>query len=103
MMELKLGGNIILIGFKLDKQEMILVKKIVGNYAKKIRNFGDYNQLKIELKIHKKNKTQEYEAKVSLDVNGKILSAEDRDFNPFSLIDSVLKKVLHEIQHKTEK
>jgi len=103
MMELKLGGGIILTGFKLYKQEMILVKKIVGNYAKKIRNFADYNQLKIELRTHKKNKKEVYEAKVSLDVNGEILSAEDRDFNPFSLIDNVLKKVLQEVRHKSEK
>jgi ribosome-associated translation inhibitor RaiA len=103
MMELALGGNIVLVGFRLDGQEMILVKKIVGNYAKKIRNFAEYNQMKVELRTHKKSKQEEYEAKVDLDVDGKMITSEDRGVNPYSLIDSVLKKVLHEVQHQTTK
>ena len=48
--ELKLGGNIVLVGFSLEPAEMIVVKKIIGNYAKKIGEKIDYKEIKISLK-----------------------------------------------------
>ena len=59
MVERELGGNIVLVNFNLEEQEMIIVKKIVGNYAKKIRNYQDYQEIKLELKTHKKGKGEE--------------------------------------------
>ena len=39
MEEQELGGNIALVGFNLDKGEMIVIKKMIGKYAEKIRHF----------------------------------------------------------------
>ena len=99
-MKLELGGNINLQGFRLDSQELVIAKKLIGKYAKRIRNYAEYSEIRIELKTRKKNVKREYEAKVLVDVNGQIFTSEGRELNLFSLIDGVLKKVLHEIKHK---
>lgn len=103
MAETTLGGNIVLSGFDLDDQEMIVVKKLVGNYAKKIKNFHDYEELKLEMKVHDKGKTKKFEIKAFLLFNGNRATSETVGFNPFVLIDEVLGKVLREVQHKVKK
>ena len=48
---LELGGNIELTGFReLDPGSMIVVKKIIGNYARKFSNKVELLKLKITLK-----------------------------------------------------
>lgn len=102
-METELGGNIILSNFELDGQEMVVAKKLVGNYASKIKNFHDYEQLKLEMKSSNKGKTKKYEIKGLLIFNGNRLSSEATGFNPFVLLDEVLGKLLKEIEHKIGK
>ena len=53
--EEKLGGNIVLSGFQLEPIEMIVVKKIVGTYTKKISEKTDYQELKVGLKQSRKD------------------------------------------------
>ena len=102
-MEQELGGNIILDGFELDNQEMIIVKKIVGNYAKKIRNFSDYEELKLTMKSHLKAKNKHFELKVLAIFNGERAVAEGTGRNPFTIIDDAMKKILQEIESRTGK
>ena len=103
MADLELGGNIVLSNFEMDSQEMVVIKKIVGNYAKKIKNFQDYQELKLEMKSSSKGKNKKFE------INGLLVFAGDRasskavGFNPYMLINEVLDKLLKEAEHKTKK
>lgn len=103
MAEQELGGNIVLSNFEMDGSEMIVIKKIVGNYAKKIKNLHDYEQLKLEMKSSDKGKTKKFEIKALLLYAGNRAASEATGYNPFVLIDEVLGKILKEIEHKIKK
>lgn len=103
MADQELGGNIKLVNFNLAPQEMVVVKKIIGNYASKIRNFHDYEEFKVELRVHKKSKTEKFEIKSDLMFNGELATAEKQGYNLFVLLDEVLAKILHEVEHKVKK
>ncbi len=103
MVNQELGGNIVLSNFDLDEQEIIIAKKLIGNYAEKIRNFGDYEELKIEMKTHLKGKNKHFEIKALLLYNGNRASAEANNTNPFVAISEILEKILKEIEHKIKK
>ncbi|MEK6974597.1 MAG: hypothetical protein AABW41_05170 [Nanoarchaeota archaeon] len=48
---IQLGGNITLDGFELEPSSLVIVKKIVGNYAKNIyTNITSFENLNIRLK-----------------------------------------------------
>ena len=98
----ELGGNIILSNFELDNQEMIVVNKLVGNYAEKIRHFQEYQQLKLEMKTHLKAKNRHFEINALLSYNGKTASSEAQGTNPFVLISQIMEKILNEVQHRTK-
>ena len=103
MAEQTLGGNITLVDFNLDNQEMIILKKIIGNYAKKIRNITDYSELKIVMKTHKKTKAIKYEIKAKLAAGTSEANAETEGYNPFVAINEALRKIEGEIGHKIRK
>lgn len=102
-MERELGGNIRLIGFELDESELIVAKKMVGNYATKIRHIRPYEEIRVELKIHEKQNKQDFEIKVHVLFDGFDVVSEYRDENPYNAIDKVMKKVLEETEHKVGK
>ncbi len=85
-----LGGNIELSGFReLDGGSMIVLKKIIGNYARK---FSDsHNSEKLSLQISRNEDT--YTLSGSVIVSGNSISAEHSDKNVFVLVDIVLKKL----------
>ncbi|MFH1182069.1 MAG: hypothetical protein V1702_03875 [Candidatus Woesearchaeota archaeon] len=95
-----LGGNIQLTGFSdLDKSSMIILKKIVGNYA---RRFSEICQkcddLHLTMKpVHEREKSEKYEIHVLLTAKGQNYAAEVIDRNLFFALDSCLKKVENEI------
>lgn len=103
MVDQELGGNIVLSGFDMDDQEMVVLKKIVGNYAKKIKNFHNYEQLKLEIKVHAKGKTKRFEVKALLLYGENRATSETEGFNAFVLITEALEKILNEVQHKVKK
>ena len=102
-MDYELGGKIVLAGFDFDGSEMVVVKKLVGNYAKKIGNFVEYDEIKLELKSHKKGKAKQFQIKTLIVFNGKTVNSEATGFNLYVLIDETLKKALHEIEHIVRK
>ena len=55
------------------------------------------------MRIHQKQEKKELELKVLLNFDGKRANAEDRGENPFVLIDSAMKRILAEIEHKIKK
>ncbi|MDO8556439.1 MAG: hypothetical protein Q7R96_04685 [Nanoarchaeota archaeon] len=98
MMTLELGGNISLSGFsELEPATLIVVKKMVGNYTKKIAERSqDFQSIHIDMKkVHEKN--HEVHVKVNAD---KVYNSEVVDFNLFFALDKALSKVMHEMGNR---
>lgn len=92
---LEFGGNIVLCGFSdIDKATMVIVKKIVGNYAKKFsESLTGFEKVKVTVKtVHKREKSEKYEVHVNLMVNGETKASEVIDMNLFFALDTALKK-----------
>ncbi len=100
MIREELGGNIVLSNFELDIPEIIIVKKLVGKYAEKIREFIEFQELKLELKEHKKQDKKTYEIKAHIMIDGKGYFSETQGLNVFVCIDESLKKIIEEIKNK---
>ncbi len=97
---LELGGNIELTGFReLDGGSMIILKKIVGNYAKKFSELAkNFEKLHLTMKaIHEREKSEKYELHAKVIDNGKLYNAEAVDRNLFVAVDSILKKIEKEM------
>lgn len=95
---LELGGSIQLSGFSsVDKASMIILKKIVGNYAKKFSERSEnFESLGLTAKpIHQNQDSapNKYELHAKLVDNGKVYASEVTDNNVFVAVDSALKKV----------
>ena len=91
---IELGGNIKLDGFHdANPSTMIVVKKIIGNYAKKIQEeTGDFQELLLHLK-------ENTEKKVTLKANltgNKNCSSEASDINLYFAINYTLSKILED-------
>jgi hypothetical protein len=99
---IELGGNIKLVGFKdLEPAKLIVVKKIVGNYARKINDtVSEFQELSLHLKgIHGNEETGEskFEIQGKLIMSGKNpCNAEVTDFNLFYALDKVLDRIMTE-------
>mgnify|MGYP005846086391 CR=1 FL=1 len=97
---IELGGNITLAGFKdLDGGQIIVVKKMVGGYVRKMSDqMEDFESFKMTMKeVHKTEKNQKYEIHSKLMAGGKPYTAKAVDHNLFVAMDSSLKKILTEI------
>ena len=95
-----LGGNIELSGFKeVDGSSLIIIKKIVGNYVKKISEQNpDFEKLHLVMKeVHKTSNSEKYELNANATIGGKIISSEVIELNLFVAVDLVLKKLESEI------
>jgi ribosome-associated translation inhibitor RaiA len=99
--ELKLGGNIVLAGFSLDPAEMIVVKKIVGNYAKRISEKTDYTEIKIRLKQSHKIKSFLHSVNVDVSTSKGILTSSTEDKNLYSGLSTALEKIYSQAEHKS--
>lgn len=97
-----LGGNIQLVGFsELDSGTQIVLKKIIGNYARRYSEiYPGFELLKLQMKtIHEREKSEKYEIHGMVIGNGKHFNATVDDMNLFFALDKVLKKVESEIGH----
>ena len=97
----KLGGNIELSGFRdIDSSSMIVVKKIVGNHARRIAELSKkLETIHITLKpIHQREKSEKYEVYVRVLDDGKVFASEAVDRNLFVAIDDALKRVTSEME-----
>lgn len=93
---LELGGNIQLTGFSdLDRDRIVVLKKIVGNYARKFSDRSkNFEQLSLTMKpVHETDASRIYELHAKLMDNGKPFVGEATDRNLFVAVDSVLKKI----------
>ncbi len=96
---LQLGGNIELVGFRiLDPASMIVVKKMVGTYARKFSDSG-LELLKLTMKpVHSGDKPHCFEVNCRISAKGRNYISELTDHNLFFAVDKVLKKVEAEMQ-----
>lgn len=89
---IELGGNITLIGFKdVEPAQLVVIKKMVGNYAKKIQEKQEFENLTLNLKDKSKNILE-----AILKIKDKEDKVENSDINLFFCIDKVLSKFLEE-------
>ena len=98
---LQLGGNIELSGFSsLDGGVMIVLKKIVGNYAKKMsEKVSNFEKLSLTMKlVHAKEKSEKYEIHGKMVDNGKAFTSTITERNLFVGVDSVLKGIIGQIK-----
>lgn len=87
---IELGGNITLIGFKeVGPAQLVVVKKMIGNYAKKIQEKNEFNNLSLILKDKTKN-----ELEATLKLNDGDKTSKEETTNLFFSIDKVLSKFL---------
>ena len=92
MDNIELGGNITLAGFKdLESQKLIVIKKIVGNFVKKVQEHNkDFNNLTVDLKkIH----SSESEISAKITINNQTYNAEVTDFNLFFALNKAFQKI----------
>lgn len=93
---LQLGGNIELSGFRtVDRSSFMIVKKIVGNYARKFSDAHDtFEKLSLSLKpIHANEHKSKFELHALLIHSGQTKSAKEVDHNLFFVLDRTLKKI----------
>ena len=93
---LELGGNIQLTGFsELDGGQMVVLKKIVGNYARRLSDKAkNFQQLSLTMKkVHETEQSKIYELNAKLMDNGQPIIGSTSDRNLFVALDTVLKKV----------
>ena len=101
--QLELGGNITLVGFKeLEIGELIVVKKIVGSYARKMSDTSaNFENLTVTLKtVHKSPKSEKYEVHARYLDNGQLYAGEAIERNLFMALDECLRRVLDTKEHK---
>jgi len=93
---LQLGGNIELSGFsKLEGGAMIVLKKIVGNYAKRMSTVAkNFEKLSLTMKTVHDN---QYELHAKMLDNGSAVTSSITERNLFVAVDSALKKIMNKI------
>jgi ribosome-associated translation inhibitor RaiA len=92
---IELGGNITLHGFKdRDYAELIVVKKIVGRYARQI---SDQHQGMEALSVTLKAEKSGYTVEASCKAKGVEVHSADTQPNLFVALDGALKKVVQQL------
>ncbi|MCM2325143.1 MAG: hypothetical protein NDI94_01650 [Candidatus Woesearchaeota archaeon] len=96
-MMMELGGNIELNGFKeIEGSEMIILKKIIGNFARKFSDHVEgYEKLSLHLK--KSEGKNRFEVQAKLMINQKPVNGETTETNLFVAVSEALKKVENQI------
>ncbi len=99
--KINLGGSIELSGFReLDGGAMIILKKIVGNWA---RRFSDktegFEKLSMTVKTaHKTEKGEIYELHCKVINKGNVTGSSSENRNLFMAVDDALKKAMNEMK-----
>ena len=102
--EVKLGGNIALVGFEiLEPAELTIIKKIVGTYVKKLCENGDYKEMRLTLQQHAKGKSFKHEISGLAFVGANRFSAESTEWNVYKAASEVCEKILSAVVNSVQK
>ena len=92
--KLELGGNITLTGFSnLEKSKLVVLKKIVGNYAKTIGEKKKFEKLILTMA----NKENKHKIKAEVIFEGNTITSEKKEDNIFIALDSALKEIINKL------
>lgn len=96
---IELGGNIVLKGFKeRDYAELIVVKKLVGRYARQLTDHGkEIETLEVSLRVHEKGAGTLFEIDAHLSANEGSYATSASDRNLFVCLDMALKKLTSQL------
>ena len=97
---IKPAGNIQLAGFRnIDSSTMSILNKNIGNHAKRIAELTKKMELlHITLKpVHEREKGEKYEVHAKVIDDGKVYASKVTERNLFVAVDSVLKKIVKEL------
>ncbi len=87
---LQLGGNIELEGFSsVDRASMVVLKKIIGNYARRFSTKAPFEKLSVAMK----NGFGKFELSSTLIAGGKNFASSNSANNLFFAVDECLKKI----------
>ncbi|MBW2965971.1 hypothetical protein KY342_02600 [Candidatus Woesearchaeota archaeon] len=98
---LQLGGNIELSGFSnLEPGVMTILKKIVGNYARRMNDkCKNFEKLSLTMKtVHAKEKSEKYELHAKMIEKGKPYTASSVERNLFVAVDNSLKAIMNSLE-----
>ena len=102
--EMILGGNIALVGFEiLDPAELIIVKKIVGGYVKKMGNSGDYQDMRLVLQQHPHGKSFKHEIVGKANFKEGQFNSNAMEWNLYTAISQVCDGILEGVVHARRK
>jgi hypothetical protein len=96
---MQLGGNIELSGFRdINGASMVILKKMIGNYARKMSEISDkFEKLHVKKTAHEDEKGRMYHIQAEHLNDGKAHVSEFTDKNLFVAVDSALKKIMEDI------
>lgn len=99
-MVIELGGNIELVGFReLDPAKLIVVKKMVGNYARKMsEQTENFEKLVLTMKPVGQLDAHKFELHGKLLDNGRPITSMAVDYNLFFALDKALSGVISQLR-----
>ena len=102
--EIKLEGNIALVGFEiLEPTDLESIKKIVITSIKKLSETGSLNEMKLTLQQHLHGKSFKHEIIGLVFMDNKRFSAEVTGRNLLTAVSEVCEKLFSEAKHKLKK
>lgn len=93
---MELGGNIELVGFQgLDSSDLVVIKKMVGNFAKRLHDiYDELSELRITLQeVHRAANHESYELHGLVRVNDKEYESSVQDDNLYFCLNDILRKL----------
>lgn len=88
------GNSIRLSGFKaLDGGSMLILKKMIGNYVRKLSDSKNFEKLNLNLNSIVENDSKKFEISAELVNGGKTYNSKVIDNNVFVAIGDVMKKL----------
>jgi hypothetical protein len=102
--EIKLDGNVALVGFEiLEPTEIDSVKKVVATYIKKLSESGEFKELRLNLQQHAHGKTFKHEINGLAFVGNNRISAAATEWNLYKAVQEVCGKICSGAAHKLKK
>ena len=92
--------KILLEKFELASDEMQKARDLIEKYGEKISRLVDYEQIALEMKVHKKGKNNHFQINGRIIFPGGRVASKEQNINPFVSISEVMEKMATEIEHK---